>query len=252
MSTIKPNWSWQDPVGTPNSDEDRHILKAGSFRTADYRKAIPPAVKMEVLLRQGGKCACEIGAAHANCGLSFAPDDARKSNIEFNHNPPLDNRNFSMVDSDFIPPQNDPAYIRAEFKDHHAVHSRGTKATTRGSVVGESARAARLQTKNAEHADRMQAKAGHGSDRASADLDLRPASELTSADVKVGVQNDAVQSAIEKAFAERAEQRRERDQRRAKASWPKGRKLQSQGFQKRDPKQKKERFNPRQSSKEEG
>jgi hypothetical protein len=127
------------------------ILKAGTFRTSDYRKAIPRRVELAVLIRQ--KC-------KADDGVLFKEHDA----IEFDHDPSLDKRDFDTVADDFIPPQHDPAKIVARRKGKHLEKTTGRKegaektVTTRGSDIGERARARKIGNRAKVHNFKMAAK----------------------------------------------------------------------------------------------
>jgi hypothetical protein len=121
------------------------ILLAGSFKTSDYRKAIPCAVKLQVLLNH----VYAIDKVPAKIGLLVPSWQA--SDLQFDHRPPLCERDYDTRDGDFIPRQNDPAYIVVESVATHLEKTTGRKAgaartvTTRGSDVGERARARGLR-----------------------------------------------------------------------------------------------------------
>ena len=118
--------------------------------TGDKRKAIPLKVKLEVMVRQA-RCAI--------CGEHLGT----LSNIDFDHEPALVFRPFSTVDGEFVPPQNDPEYLRAVHADCHLYKTSGRvkggkTATTRGSDIGEAAHLARVAEKQAEFRRRLLAK----------------------------------------------------------------------------------------------
>jgi len=71
------------------------------------RKHIPMAVKRVVVARQDGLCSC-------GCGEPLA--GARGN---FDHNPPLELREWDEGANDTIPPANDPNYIDALIEAHH-------------------------------------------------------------------------------------------------------------------------------------
>lgn len=111
------------------------ILPAGTFKTSDYRKAIPAAIEREVRKR-----------------------------YELDHDPALTNRDYDTAAGDFIPPQHDPRKIFLREKPEHDEKTFGRKAgaaktvTTRGSDVGERARTRKIQRSQAEHNARMNAR----------------------------------------------------------------------------------------------
>jgi hypothetical protein len=203
------------------------ILEAGTFRTSEYRKAIPEAVKLEVLVRQSLMCGCTT-TRHEPCGHRFQAGDALASQIEFNHAPPLSVRAYSPRDRDFIPPQHDPNYIRAERKACHAIHTRGTAATTRGSVVGEGARAVSIRTSRKRHADKIAAKSG----LVSAGVVSDGASEISAAS------SDASLAPLRS----NAELRANNGDRRRGSSWTQGRKLEGRGFGGKPKRERRKRF----------
>jgi hypothetical protein len=108
------------------------ILIAGSFRVADYRKAIPCAVKLQALL--------DHVRYYGQANVANAQD------MQFDHRPPLCERDYDTKDGDFIPRQNDPAYIVVESIATHLEKTTGRKAgatrtvTTRGSDIGNRSR----------------------------------------------------------------------------------------------------------------
>jgi hypothetical protein len=114
------------------------ILKAGSFRVADYRKTIAAKVKQAVIARE----------------------------FDFDHDPALVNRDYDTEAGDFIPPQNDPKHIIARRKAEHLEKTIGRKegaektVSTRGSDVGEAARSRDIQVNEAIFRAAMASKAG--------------------------------------------------------------------------------------------
>jgi hypothetical protein len=112
------------------------ILLAGSFRVSDYRKAIPCAVKLQVLLN----FFCDAVIFGGNIPSWEATE------LQFDHRPPLCDRDYDTVDGDFIPRQNDPRCIVVESIATHLEKTTGRKAgatrtvTTRGSDIGNRAR----------------------------------------------------------------------------------------------------------------
>lgn len=132
------------------------ILPAGSFRVSDYRKAIPLAVKLAVVIRQ--KAADEHG-------VPFTDTDVGK--IDFDHDPALANRDYDTGARDFIPPQHDPEKIVAKRKAKHLEKTTGRKegaertVTTRGSDIGERARARNIRDSERLHHAALAAKTGN-------------------------------------------------------------------------------------------
>ncbi|MHC2250965.1 hypothetical protein ACVILK_000657 [Bradyrhizobium embrapense] len=85
------------------------------------RPAMPCRVKLEVLIRQGGRCAQtkeKLGSVE---------------NTQFDHRPALWEREFDTATDDTIPPANDPAFIDACTIAGHKTRTHGNGATTVGS-----------------------------------------------------------------------------------------------------------------------
>lgn len=114
------------------------ILRAGTFKVSDYRKNIPAMTKVACVLNQDGRC---------SCGLKLTPDGT-----QFDHKPALTYRDYDTEAGDFIPPQNDAAFIIAKHTHCHKVSSVGPggerRIHTRGSDRSEPGR---LDKINAEH-----------------------------------------------------------------------------------------------------
>jgi hypothetical protein len=144
------------------------ILKSGTFRVGDYRKSLPARVRLQVLINSGVACECAAPVTLANCGQ----DVHRADDIQFNHVPPLEARDYDTDREDFIPSQFDESTIRVELIACHRRHTSGTKSTTRGSVVGERARTRNIATEHAAFLDRMGRKVGQG-DEVAATADRR-------------------------------------------------------------------------------
>lgn len=112
------------------------LLPAGTFRVSDHRKALPTAVKIAVLIKQNCK---------APDGKPFTIADALGANIQFDHRPPLEERDYDKYAGDFIPPQHAIAgedgrpLIIAKRRGQHGEATTGRKegaqktATTKGS-----------------------------------------------------------------------------------------------------------------------
>lgn len=65
------------------------------------RKAIPDRIKLEVVLRQDGRC--------PHCGERLGP----LSGLNFDHRPAIINREVAEDGTDYVPPQLDPEHIQA-------------------------------------------------------------------------------------------------------------------------------------------
>lgn len=93
------------------------------------RKAIPVGVKRTVLLRQANAC--------SHCGVAFQPEDK----IEYDHRPAIISRPVDEAGDDYVPAQNDPAFIDALHKPCHLQRTVGRfagaekTATTKGSDI---------------------------------------------------------------------------------------------------------------------
>lgn len=134
------------------------ILAAGTFVVATYRKSIPLAIKLAVIVRQK---ACD------DHGVPFT--DADVGSVEFDHDPALANRPYDTGAGDFIPPQHDPVHIVARRKAAHLQKTTGRKegaertVTTRDSDVGERARARNIRDSERLHHAALAAKVGNHS-----------------------------------------------------------------------------------------
>jgi len=141
------------------------ILEPGTFNVNLYRKAIPPAVKVQVLLNRFQHWLALIrSGSSVNIDADFPFHDA--ANVQFDHNPALTNRPYDTIAGDFIPPQNDPNHICALDKHIHLQKTTGRApgaertVTTRGSDVGERARTSDIRARQAVHDARIAAKHG--------------------------------------------------------------------------------------------
>lgn len=65
------------------------------------RKAIPDKIKLEVVLRQDGRC--------THCGERLGP----LTGLNFDHRPAIINRDVNEAGTDYVPPQLDPEFIEA-------------------------------------------------------------------------------------------------------------------------------------------
>lgn len=88
--------------------------------TRPPRTYMPAAVKRAVRRRQGDKCTCGCGR---DIGRGFIYD----------HHPQLAVREVNADGTDYIPPQNDPAYIVARCRDSDAPKT-SRDASNRGKV----------------------------------------------------------------------------------------------------------------------
>lgn len=89
-----------------------------------YRPAIPMKVKLEVVLRQDGRC---------GCGCLERLDTI--ANTEFDHCPPLALREYDEETRIYTPDANDPTKIVARVKVHHrdkTNHPRGPHTSVGG------------------------------------------------------------------------------------------------------------------------
>jgi len=88
------------------------------------RPAIPMRIRLDVVIRQEGKCAC-------GCGQKLGTLDE----TEFDHVPALAFRDFDEMTGEFDPPANDPTRIFAKRAECHRKKTSGTKATSAGSDI---------------------------------------------------------------------------------------------------------------------
>ena len=122
------------------------LLQPGTFTVSDHRKGIPFTVKLAVLIRQ--QCR-DVD------GTPFTQDDVGA--VHFDHRPALESRPFDTEAGDFVPPQHHPDFIFAIRKAKHDERTFGRKegaektVTTRGSDIGEAARARRIQRAQRVH-----------------------------------------------------------------------------------------------------
>lgn len=124
------------------------ILKAGTFKVSDFRKAIPDMTKVTCVLNQDCRCGCGCGARLQ------APD------IAFDHRPPLSQRDYDTEAGDFIPGQNDTAFLRAIRKRCHDQQTFGPggerRIHTRGSDRSEPGRLDKIAAKHSAHVERQE------------------------------------------------------------------------------------------------
>jgi hypothetical protein len=107
-----------------------------------FRPAIPWRVKLEVVLKQEGKC--------FRCGEKLA----ELANTQFDHVPALQSRIWCEELNDTVPPANSIENIEALHKDCHSAKTTGRKGTSRLSLIGgdaqEIAKTRRLERKRTE------------------------------------------------------------------------------------------------------
>ena len=85
------------------------------------RPTMPPRVKLDVVIRQEGKC--------KQTGEKLGTLE----NTRFDHRPAIWERKFDTVTNDTIPPANDPEHIEACTVAGHDFRTNGNGATTAGS-----------------------------------------------------------------------------------------------------------------------
>jgi hypothetical protein len=85
------------------------------------RPAIPTLVKLDVVIRQEGRC------------KQTGDKLGTLKNTQFDHRPALWERKFDTVSNDTIPPANDPSLIEACTVAGHKVRTHGTGSTSVGS-----------------------------------------------------------------------------------------------------------------------
>lgn len=131
------------------------ILPAGSFKTSDYRKAIPDWVKI----------VCAIRAYKITTDLILDLGSWVRS-LRFDHRPPLQDRDYDLDAKDFIPAQNDPDHIEAIPAKTHDERTFGRRegaertVTTANSDAGRRKHIRDIQTTEARHELKMACKRG--------------------------------------------------------------------------------------------
>ncbi len=81
-----------------------------------FRKEIPCSVKVDVVIRQDGRC--------ATCGERLGT----LRDTQFDHEPALQLRTFDPDAYDTIPPANDPEALKGKHKNCHLVKTTGRAA----------------------------------------------------------------------------------------------------------------------------
>lgn len=115
-----------------------------------FRKAIPASVKLEVVIRQQGRCSA--------CGEPLQ----NVATTQFDHVPALQLRLWDAAEQDTFPPANSKDHIEAKHKDCHLAKTAGLPskaASKRGTDITEIARLRRLTRKQEEFRQRLLSKA---------------------------------------------------------------------------------------------
>ncbi len=81
-----------------------------------HRVAVPARVKVDIVIRQGGRCSC-------GCNKPLSCLDE----TEFDHDPPLALRAINADHTDTEPPANDARYIKAMRKACHHAKTNGPR-----------------------------------------------------------------------------------------------------------------------------
>lgn len=119
-------------------------------RPRPRRKAIPDRLKLEVTLKQGGRCKA--------CGEKLH----ELADTQFDHRPALINRNVAVDNLDYDPPQLDPNFIEALHVDCHDKRTNGPggekRITTAGSDKHIRDKTKALQEQQAEYRRNLLAK----------------------------------------------------------------------------------------------
>jgi hypothetical protein len=124
-----------------------------STNSEPKRRPLPDWVKWTVITQQKACCKdCQWPLQRPNEVLGNA---AEAKCIEYDHRPPLSDRDTIPQIGDWWPPQHHPNYIDALCTDCHKKRTFGTKATTAGSDVHRRAKTRRIHKQIAEHAERM-------------------------------------------------------------------------------------------------
>ncbi|HWV44072.1 hypothetical protein [Pseudorhodoplanes sp.] len=105
------------------------------------RPAIPTRVKLDVVIRQEGKCK----ATGEKLGTL--------SNTQFDHRPALWERKFDTEAWDTIPPANDPNYIEAVTIEAHDKRTNGPGGEKRITTAGSDAHRRKKDRRAAESRD---------------------------------------------------------------------------------------------------
>lgn len=109
------------------------------------RPPMPVRVKLDVVIRQEGKCK----ATRQKLG--------ELKNTNFDHRPALFERKFDTETNDTIPPANDPGFIEAITVAAHYVRTNGRGGEKRISSVGSDAHRRAKVRRGAEHREAIAA-----------------------------------------------------------------------------------------------
>jgi len=109
------------------------------------RPPMPVRVKLDVVIRQEGKCK----ATGQKLG--------ELKNTNFDHRPALFERKFDTGTNDTIPPANDPGFIEAITVAAHDVRTNGCGGEKRVSTVGSDAHRRAKVRRGAEHREAIAA-----------------------------------------------------------------------------------------------
>lgn len=112
------------------------------MKRSKRRKKIPDGAKLDSCLRRFG---------------------LTRADVQFDHNPALELRDWNPLTNDTIPPANDPAYIDMLLVSEHAVKTFGPggekRITTAGSDINRIAKVKRISREQEDFRKRLQAKA---------------------------------------------------------------------------------------------
>ena len=140
-----------------------------------FRRAIPTSVKLDVIIRQEGRCRA--------CGEKLGT----LSDTQFDHVPAIQLRAWNANAGDTIPAANDAEHIEAKHKDCHAQKTTGRKGESKLNAIGGDtasiAKLRRLTAKEQEFRKRMLAKA------AGEEIEEKPKKKHQWPKRKLGAQN---------------------------------------------------------------
>lgn len=119
-----------------------------------FRKAIPTTVRLDVVIRQEGRCK----TCREKLGVL--------ADTQFDHTPALQLRQWDQDIGDTVPAANDPEYIEAKHKDCHAIKTTGRTGESKLSAVNgdvqQIAKIRRLEKKESEFRNRLLVKEDGG------------------------------------------------------------------------------------------
>ncbi len=139
------------------------ILAPGTFKVSDYRKPIPVMAKLAALVRA-------IRAEWNKRDLtpdyfSALESAARDGEIQFDHRPPLQDREYDTEAGDFIPPQHEPAHLDPILPDEHLARSTGAYGRPERGDADRRKRVRSVSNKHEDFVERQKAKAGQTHER---------------------------------------------------------------------------------------